>query len=143
MSKKFSILEIFYFTYVLHTLVDKNTQKKHFLDRRFSGWRTLNWASVVLYPTNSTESSVIYKLTIRLVDYLNFKGSCPKKLAFSIYFSLRTSYIRWWRKTQKNSSETTFCASQYTSNIISKVRTVQTGSKRWALINGKVEDILH
>jgi hypothetical protein len=34
---------------------------------------------VVLCPTNSMESSAIYKLTIGLADYLNFKGSCAKK----------------------------------------------------------------
>jgi hypothetical protein len=35
----------------------------HFLDLRFSGWRAQNWASIVLYPTSSTHSYTIYKLT--------------------------------------------------------------------------------
>jgi hypothetical protein len=47
------------------------------------GSRAENWASFVLCPTNSTESSVIYKLTIRLVDYLNFKGLVSKKFSIS------------------------------------------------------------
>ena len=42
----------------------------HFLDRGFLGWRAQNWASVVSCPTNSTESSAIYKLTSGLADYL-------------------------------------------------------------------------
>ena len=63
----------------------------HFLDRGFLGWRAQNWASIVPCPTNNTQSSAIYKLTIRLVDYLNFKelhllhrfaDKNTKKLAF-------------------------------------------------------------
>ena len=38
----------------------------HFLDRGFSGWRAQNWASIAPYPTNSTQSFAIYKLTGRL-----------------------------------------------------------------------------
>jgi hypothetical protein len=34
---------------------------RHFLDRGFSGWRAENWASIVLCPTNSTQTSAIYK----------------------------------------------------------------------------------
>jgi hypothetical protein len=88
MSKKFSIIEIVYFTYVLHTLVDKKHKKnsKHFLDRGFSGWRALSSVSVVLCPTNSMESSAIYKLTIGLADYLNFKGSCKKTSILELLF---------------------------------------------------------
>jgi hypothetical protein len=37
-----------------------------------SGLRAENWASVVLWATNSTESSAIYKLTSCFADYLNF-----------------------------------------------------------------------
>ena len=38
----------------------------HFLDRGFSGWQAQNWASIVLCPTNSTQTSVIYKLISKL-----------------------------------------------------------------------------
>jgi hypothetical protein len=34
-----------------------------FLDCGFSAWRAENWVSIVLCPTNSTQSSAIYKLT--------------------------------------------------------------------------------
>jgi hypothetical protein len=54
---------------------------RQFLDRGFSGWRVENWASVVPWPTNSTQSSVIYKLTSGLADYFNFKGLCDKHCA--------------------------------------------------------------
>ena len=51
----------------------------HFLDHGFSGWGPENWVFVVSCPTNSTDSSAIYKLTIGLEDYLNFKGIVFKK----------------------------------------------------------------
>ena len=35
------------------------------------GSRAQNWASNVLFPTNSTDSSAIYKLTSRVADYRN------------------------------------------------------------------------
>jgi hypothetical protein len=78
MSKKVNIVEIVYFTCVLHTLVDKNTHTKnseHFLDRRFLGLWALGSVPVVLCPTNSMDSSAIYKMKIALAGYLNFKGS--------------------------------------------------------------------
>ena len=43
----------------------------HFLDRGFLGWQAQNWVSVVPCPTNSTQSSTIYKLTSGLADYRN------------------------------------------------------------------------
>jgi hypothetical protein len=42
-----------------------------FLDRGLSGWWAQNWASVVSCATNSTERSMIYKLTSELADYRN------------------------------------------------------------------------
>jgi hypothetical protein len=88
MSKKFNVIEIVYFTYVLHTLVDKKHKKNsnNFLDRGFSGWQALSSVSIVPCPTNSMESSVIYKLTIGLADYLNFKGSCKKTSILELLF---------------------------------------------------------
>jgi hypothetical protein len=33
-----------------------------FLDHRFAAWRAENKVSIVLFPTNSTQTSAIYKL---------------------------------------------------------------------------------
>jgi hypothetical protein len=40
-------------------------------------------------PTNSTDSSAIYKLTIGVADYLNFKGLVLKKFSIreSVFFT--------------------------------------------------------
>jgi hypothetical protein len=88
MSKKFSIIEIVYFTYILHTLVYKKYKKNsnHFLDREFSGWWALSSVSIVPCPTNSMDISMIYKLIIGLEGYLNFKASCKKTSILELLF---------------------------------------------------------
>jgi hypothetical protein len=54
---------------------------RHFLDRGFSGWGPEKWAFVLLCPTNSTNSSAIYKLRIGLAEYLNFKELVSQKFS--------------------------------------------------------------
>jgi hypothetical protein len=54
-------------------------QLKHFLDRGFSGWGPENCTFVLSFPTNSTSSSAIYKLRIKVVEYLNFKELVSQK----------------------------------------------------------------
>jgi hypothetical protein len=66
------------------------------------GSRAKNWASFVLCPTNSTKSSAIYKLTIRLVDYLNFKGLMSKKFSISeLVFLTYVLHMMVEKKTKK------------------------------------------
>jgi hypothetical protein len=40
-----------------------HTILRHFLDHEFAAWRVGNRVSIVSCPTNSTQTSVIYKLT--------------------------------------------------------------------------------
>jgi hypothetical protein len=52
---------------------------RHFLDHGFSGWGPEKRAYVLSCPTNRTSSSAIYKLRIRLAEYLNFKELVSQK----------------------------------------------------------------
>jgi hypothetical protein len=67
----------------------QKTHKKnseHFLDRGFLGWRALGSVPVVPCPTNSTDSSAIYKMKIGLAHYLNLKGSCKTTIILELLF---------------------------------------------------------
>jgi hypothetical protein len=77
-----------------------------------TGCRAENWDSVVMCPTNSTQSFAIYKLTIGLADYLNFKGLVYKK--FSIPELVFFTYVLHRfvdKKHKKNSSNACYIGS--------------------------------
>ena len=70
-QKKYSIAELVFFTRFIKHAQTPHSILMQFLDRGFSGWQAQNWASDVLCPTNSTDSSAIYKMRHRVADSIN------------------------------------------------------------------------
>ena len=65
------------------------------------GSRAQNWASIVLCPTNSTQSFAIYKLTGRIVGWLaqhcTFIVLCPpNSTRSSATYKLTEGIQDWW-----------------------------------------------
>jgi len=73
----------------------------HFLDRGFSSGQAQNWASVVLWPTNSTHNSTIYKLTSKPMGWLAQPYTsiplCPPNNAPSSAIYKLTDILQGWR----------------------------------------------
>jgi len=59
----------------------------HFLDHGFTTWQAENRVSIVLCPTNTTQTSVIYKLTEGLA------GCSTEHYIFIVPYQSRTNSI--------------------------------------------------
>ena len=76
------------FTFLLMLLYHKSdwllphSILSHFFNHEFPGWKAQNCASIVLCPTNNTQSSAIYKLTAGLSHHALFRVT---------HFSLKSS----------------------------------------------------
>jgi hypothetical protein len=72
-----------------------------FLDHGFLGWRAKKWASIALCPTNSTQSSAIYKLTGGLAGWMaqhcNSIVLCPPNNTQSSAIYKLTDRLQGWR----------------------------------------------
>ena len=73
----------------------------HFLNCGFSARRAENWVSIVLCPTNSTQSSTIYKLTGRLAGWLAQHCTsivlCPPSSSWNSTIYKLTDRLHDWR----------------------------------------------
>jgi hypothetical protein len=74
---------------------------RNFLDHRFSRWWVENWAFIVLFPTNNTHNSAIYKLTSRPVGWLaqhcTYIVLCPPNNTRSFAIYKLTDGLQGWQ----------------------------------------------